>query len=114
MIAALLLDVISTDFFEANAAHCDEAATRHDEIRGAISFVLGASIRLLHALTHQTKTPPRREPRRRSVGSETQNLLLLLGLGLLASLGNLSRLLFRSHSINLPRHWDAYSSATIL
>jgi hypothetical protein len=32
MIAALLLDVISTDFFEANAAHCDEAATRHDEI----------------------------------------------------------------------------------
>jgi hypothetical protein len=32
MIAALSLDAISTDFFEANAAYCDEAATQRDEI----------------------------------------------------------------------------------
>jgi hypothetical protein len=32
MIAAPLLDAISTDFFEADAAHCDEAATQRDEI----------------------------------------------------------------------------------
>jgi hypothetical protein len=38
MIAAPLLELISTDFFEASAAHCDEPASQHDENRDAISF----------------------------------------------------------------------------
>jgi hypothetical protein len=32
MIAALFLDAISPVFFEAKAAHCDEAASTRDEI----------------------------------------------------------------------------------
>ena len=33
MIAALLLDAIGPGFFAATAAHCDEAATTHDDCR---------------------------------------------------------------------------------
>jgi hypothetical protein len=85
MIAALAMDAIATVFFRANAVACDEAAWPRDE--------------------PEKRNAAGANPDGVSVSNGKERLALLALFGLARGLRSLS-LLFRSHSINLPRHWD--------
>jgi len=85
MIAAIVMDAIAAGFFRADAVACDETALRRDD--------------------QKKKTPPKLSLGGVPVSNGKERLALLALFGLTRRLRGLS-LLFRSHSINLPRHWD--------
>jgi hypothetical protein len=96
MISAAAMDAMPAVFFRAGAVACDEAAWPCDDL--------------------EKENAARANPDGVSVsnGKERLALLALFGLRLARGLRDLSSLLFRSHSINLPRHWDDQTSASIL
>jgi hypothetical protein len=64
-----------------------------------------ATNQLGRATTHKRETPPKLSLGGVPVSNGKERLALLALFGLARGLRSLS-LLFRSHSINLPRHWD--------
>jgi hypothetical protein len=85
MISVTAMDAMAAVFFRASAVACDEAAWPRDD--------------------PQRETPPKLSFGGVPVSNGKERLALLALFGLTRRLRGLS-LLFRSHSINLPRHWD--------